>query len=62
MDIQEDDDVKLPADTLAILNQFLEEKAKEDKEDLFSENWNLSQFWWVNESFTRRKWLTKLCL
>ena len=45
MDNQDDDDVKLPDDTQAILKQFLEEKAKQDKEDLFSENWNLSQFW-----------------
>lgn len=45
MDDQNDDEVKLPDDTQRILDQFLEEKAKQDKEDLFSENWNLSQFW-----------------
>lgn len=45
MENQDEDAVKLPDDTLQILNQFLEEKAKLDKEDLFAENWNLSQFW-----------------
>lgn len=40
-----DEEIKLPDDTLAILNQFLDEKAKQDKEELFAENWNLSQFW-----------------
>lgn len=44
MDIQEDDDIKLPEDTLQILNQFLAEKAKQEKEEV-EENWNLSQFW-----------------
>lgn len=45
MDIRDDDEVKLPDDTQAILNQFLMDKTKQDKEDLFAENWNLSQFW-----------------
>lgn len=45
MDQDDDDVVKLPDDTLQILNQFLEEKAKLDKDELFAEDWNLSQFW-----------------
>lgn len=45
MENRDDDEVKLPDDTLQILNQFLEEKAKQDKKELFTENWNLSQFW-----------------
>lgn len=40
-----DDDVRLPDDTLQILSQFLLEKAKEEKEEVIAENWNLSQFW-----------------
>lgn len=44
MEVQDDDDVRLPEDTQLILNQFLLEKAKQEKEEL-SENWNLSQFW-----------------
>lgn len=44
MEAQDDDDVRLPEDTQLILNQFLLEKAKQEKEEL-SENWNLSQFW-----------------
>lgn len=48
MDAHDEDVVKLPDDTLQILNQFLMEKAKRDKEELFTENWNLSQFWLVS--------------
>lgn len=40
----DDDDIKLPEDTLAILNQFLKEKEAQD-EEIPEENWNLSQFW-----------------
>lgn len=47
MENLDDDDVKLPADTLAILSQFMKEQETQKKEDLFAENWNLSQFWWV---------------
>lgn len=43
--MQDDEEIKLPDDTQQILNQFLKEKEKQDKEDLFSEDWNLSQFW-----------------
>jgi hypothetical protein len=43
-EIQDDDDLKLPEDTLNILNQFLAEKAEKEKEGI-SEDWNLSQFW-----------------
>lgn len=45
MENLDDDDVKLPADTLAILSQFMKEQEAQGKEDLFAENWNLSQFW-----------------
>lgn len=48
MDAHDEDVVKLPDDTLQILNKFLMEKAKRDKEELFTENWNLSQFWLVS--------------
>ncbi|XP_023306957.2 protein-lysine N-methyltransferase CG9154 [Lucilia cuprina] len=53
-----DDDISLPADTLAILNQFLAEKAQRGQEELdkieqkagkeaeFEEDWQLSQFWY----------------
>lgn len=41
----EDELVKLPDDTQQILNEFLKERSKQEKEDLFAENWNLSQFW-----------------
>lgn len=41
----EEDDVQLPDDTQQILQQFLKEQAELEKEDLFAENWNLSQFW-----------------
>ncbi|XP_050318772.1 protein-lysine N-methyltransferase CG9154 [Bactrocera neohumeralis] len=52
------DDIALPADTLKILNEFLEEKAKREREELeridkksnadimFEEDWQLSQFWY----------------
>lgn len=58
MDIHEEDDFKLPDHTLQILNQFLMEKAKQDKEELFSENWNLSQFWLVLNFLIRKAYLT----
>lgn len=44
MEILEDDDVKLPEDTLKLLQQFLKEKEELEKEEI-SEDWNLSQFW-----------------
>ncbi|KAM7351361.1 protein-lysine N-methyltransferase CG9154 [Cochliomyia hominivorax] len=61
-----DDDISLPADTLAILNQFLAEKAQREQEELerieqkagkeaqFEEDWQLSQFWYSSN--------TKKCL
>ncbi|XP_067621256.1 protein-lysine N-methyltransferase CG9154 [Eurosta solidaginis] len=55
----EDNDIILPADTLKILNEFLQEKAQREKEELdrieskaactetmFEEDWQLSQFWY----------------
>jgi hypothetical protein len=54
----DDEEVKLPADTLAILNQFLKEKDEEDKSQDISENWQLSQFWYSEET---QKFFGKLC-
>ena len=51
MENLDDDDIKLPEDTQEILRQFLADQTKPDKEELFSENWNLSQFWWVLNFF-----------
>ncbi|XP_013101301.2 protein-lysine N-methyltransferase CG9154 [Stomoxys calcitrans] len=54
----DDDEVTLPADTLAILQQFLVEKAQREQEEMekiekkagkdaeFEEDWQLSQFWY----------------
>ncbi|XP_016971032.1 protein-lysine N-methyltransferase CG9154 [Drosophila rhopaloa] len=56
--IMMDDDVSLPADTLAILNEFLLERSKREAEEEnqisnktgkdghFEEDWQLSQFWY----------------
>ena len=44
MEEHDEDEIKLPEDTLNILNQFLAEKAAQEKEGI-EENWNLSQFW-----------------
>ena len=44
MESHDNDETKLPEDTLNILNQFLAEKAAQEKEEI-AENWNLSQFW-----------------
>ncbi|XP_017130618.1 protein-lysine N-methyltransferase CG9154 [Drosophila elegans] len=53
-----DDEISLPADTLAILNEFLLERSKREAEEeiqianktgkdaLFEEDWQLSQFWY----------------
>uniref|UniRef100_A0A182IVJ4 Protein-lysine N-methyltransferase n=1 Tax=Anopheles atroparvus TaxID=41427 RepID=A0A182IVJ4_ANOAO len=57
----DDDDCLLPADTMLILQQFLQEKALKERSDdagleadgCFEENWQLSQFWY-NES-TKQK-------
>lgn len=63
------DEITLPADTLKILNDFLEEKAKREREELerienksndnimFEEDWQLSQFWY---SETTKQALGKL--
>eukprot|EP01114_Cavostelium_apophysatum_P001142 TRINITY_DN10978_c0_g2_i1.p1 TRINITY_DN10978_c0_g2~~TRINITY_DN10978_c0_g2_i1.p1 ORF type:complete len:236 (-),score=28.91 TRINITY_DN10978_c0_g2_i1:52-711(-) len=59
-----DDDLKLPADTLAVLNQFLAENAeRQQKEeadakstafiDQFEEDWNFSQFWYTRDTANR---------
>ncbi|KAH8326016.1 hypothetical protein KR067_012636 [Drosophila pandora] len=57
-----DDDVSLPADTLAILNEFLAERSKREAEEedrilnktgkdaLFEEDWQLSQFWYSTKT------------
>ncbi|XP_068150652.1 protein-lysine N-methyltransferase CG9154 [Drosophila tropicalis] len=54
----DDDDIALPADTLAILNEFLAERSKREadeeervvnktgREAKFEEDWQLSQFWY----------------
>ncbi|KAJ1353633.1 EEF1A lysine methyltransferase 1 [Parelaphostrongylus tenuis] len=48
----DDDDVpSLPADTLAILQQFNEERWKTDDDgDMIKEDWQLSQFWYSEET------------
>ncbi|XP_063702618.1 protein-lysine N-methyltransferase CG9154 [Culicoides brevitarsis] len=43
-EMDDDDDCKLPADTLAILQQFLKEQS--EKKDDIQEDWQLSQFWY----------------
>lgn len=51
---EEDDDLKLPADTLAILNEFLREKHDNENSELcnpnavdsFEENWVISVVQW----------------
>ncbi|XP_017010475.1 protein-lysine N-methyltransferase CG9154 [Drosophila takahashii] len=57
-----DDDISLPADTLAILNEFLSERTKREAEEenqiinktgkdaQFEEDWQLSQFWYSTET------------
>ncbi|XP_055549551.1 protein-lysine N-methyltransferase CG9154 [Wyeomyia smithii] len=53
-----DDDCRLPADTMLILQQFLIEKDLRDKEEQtkeqstcnFQENWQLSQFWYDTQT------------
>ncbi|XP_017079513.2 protein-lysine N-methyltransferase CG9154 [Drosophila eugracilis] len=53
-----DDDLSLPADTLAILNEFLSERSKREAEEgsqigkdaHFEEDWQLSQFWYSNKT------------
>ncbi|XP_053673910.1 protein-lysine N-methyltransferase CG9154 [Anopheles nili] len=59
--ISDDESCVLPADTMLILQQFLEEKALKDRSteidaesaECFEENWQLSQFWY-NEA-TKQK-------
>ena len=43
----DDDDIQLPADTQAILNQFLKEQQEKSEEEV-TECWQLSQFWYEN--------------
>ncbi|XP_017048979.1 protein-lysine N-methyltransferase CG9154 [Drosophila ficusphila] len=57
-----DDDISLPADTLAILNEFLSERFKREAEEEnqivnktgkdahFEEDWQLSQFWYSTKT------------
>uniref|UniRef100_A0A1L8DCL5 Protein-lysine N-methyltransferase n=1 Tax=Nyssomyia neivai TaxID=330878 RepID=A0A1L8DCL5_9DIPT len=47
----DDEEITLPSDTLLILQQFLAEKAAED-ENLVEENWQLSQFWYDEETIS----------
>uniref|UniRef100_A0A336LTX4 Protein-lysine N-methyltransferase CSON000554 n=1 Tax=Culicoides sonorensis TaxID=179676 RepID=A0A336LTX4_CULSO len=49
-----DDEVRLPADTLAILQEFLKEQA--EAKDEIQEDWQLSQFWYNQRT---RKVLTE---
>ncbi|XP_017855305.1 protein-lysine N-methyltransferase CG9154 [Drosophila busckii] len=56
--MMEDDEIALPADTLAILNEFLSERSQREREEeeqvkhktgkdaQFEEDWQLSQFWY----------------
>ncbi|XP_017153446.2 protein-lysine N-methyltransferase CG9154 [Drosophila miranda] len=68
-----EDDLALPADTLAILNEFLAERSKREaeeedrivnqdgKEATFEENWQLSQFWYSKKTkLTVRNIVAKL--
>ncbi|XP_065090413.1 protein-lysine N-methyltransferase CG9154 [Ochlerotatus camptorhynchus] len=57
--IDSDDDCRLPADTLLVLQQFLQEKELREKAEEtgelagntgFEENWQLSQFWYNNDT------------
>lgn len=52
----DDEDIALPEDTQRILNEFLAEQAKQQEQsNEVSEDWNLSQFWWVK--FNAGWWL-----
>ncbi|KAG5676624.1 hypothetical protein PVAND_006444 [Polypedilum vanderplanki] len=42
----DDEEIKLSAETQAILNQFLKEKEQQEKSQVVEENWQLSQFWY----------------
>lgn len=44
----DDEDIRLPDDTQEILKQFLAERVQQEKDEFASEDWNLSQFWFVN--------------
>lgn len=55
----DDDDCQLPADTMLVLQQFLREKELREKAEetgelagdkVFEENWQLSQFWYNEET------------
>uniref|UniRef100_A0A182NWT9 Protein-lysine N-methyltransferase n=1 Tax=Anopheles dirus TaxID=7168 RepID=A0A182NWT9_9DIPT len=60
-ELSDDEEIVLPADTMLILQQFLQEKASKERSDeanvepaeCFEENWQLSQFWY-NET-TKQK-------
>uniref|UniRef100_A0A182K7R8 Protein-lysine N-methyltransferase n=1 Tax=Anopheles christyi TaxID=43041 RepID=A0A182K7R8_9DIPT len=57
-DINDDEACILPADTMLILQQFLQEKALKERSEeggtespgCFEENWQLSQFWYNEET------------
>ncbi|XP_052896295.1 protein-lysine N-methyltransferase CG9154 [Anopheles moucheti] len=57
-EISDEEDCVLPADTMLILQQFLQEKALKERseeagaepEGYFEENWQLSQFWYNEDT------------
>lgn len=50
-----DDELTLPDDTIKILEEFLKEKAQIERAGDFEEDWQLSQFWWVQKEFQKIK-------
>uniref|UniRef100_A0A182SWD3 Uncharacterized protein n=1 Tax=Anopheles maculatus TaxID=74869 RepID=A0A182SWD3_9DIPT len=60
-DLSDDEACVLPADTMLILQQFLQEKESKERsekagaepEGCFEENWQLSQFWYNEETKQR---------
>lgn len=50
-EVADDDIPRLPQDTLAVLQQFYDEQTKVE-ENSVSENWQLSQFWYDDETAT----------
>ncbi|XP_058446385.1 protein-lysine N-methyltransferase CG9154 [Malaya genurostris] len=63
----DEDECRLPADTLLILQQFLHEKGVrekleqvgEDTQSGFEENWQLSQFWYNSETKEKLTFVVK---
>ncbi|CAG9809831.1 unnamed protein product [Chironomus riparius] len=58
MSLEDDDIPQLSADTQAILSQFLKERDDQEKVGEVSENWQLSQFWYDEET---QKVFGKIC-